>query len=48
MTDEELSEARESLETLRKRVREDLAEDLGGDPSDYDASRRVAPDGGED
>jgi len=37
MTDEELAEAKESLEALREQVREDLAEDLGGDPDDYRA-----------
>ena len=36
MTDEKLAEAKESLEELR----EDLAEDLGGDPEDYDATRQ--------
>ena len=47
MTDDELSEARNRLEDLRERVREDLASDLGGDPSDYDATTRPVPDGGE-
>lgn len=47
MTDEELTEAKESLEELRKQVREDLAEDLGGDPEEYRADRRVA-DGGDE
>jgi hypothetical protein len=42
MTDEELAEAKESLEELRKQVREDLAEDLGGDPDDYRADQPVA------
>jgi hypothetical protein len=46
MTDEELAEAKEGPEEPRERVREDLAEDLGGDPEDYRADRRVA-DGGE-
>jgi len=31
----------------REQVREDLAEDLGGDPEDYDATRQPVPDGGE-
>jgi hypothetical protein len=47
MTDEELAEAKESLEELREQVREDLAEDLGGDPEDYDATRQPVPGGGE-
>lgn len=46
MTDEELADAKESLEQLREQVREDLAEDLGGDPEDYDATRHPVPDGG--
>jgi len=46
MTDEELAEAKESLEALREQVREDLAEDLGGDPEDYRADRAAA-DGGD-
>lgn len=48
MTDDELAEASESLEALRERVREDLAEDLGSDSEDYDATRYAVPDGGED
>jgi hypothetical protein len=35
MTDEEIEEAREALEELRKHDREYLAEQLGGDPDDY-------------
>lgn len=46
MTDEELADAKESLEQLREQVRKDLAEDLGGDPEDYDATRHPVPDGG--
>ena len=48
MTDEELAEAKESLEELREQVREDLAEDLGGAPADYDATRQPVPDGGDE
>ena len=44
MTDKELAEAKESLEDLREQVREDLAEDLGGAPEDYDATRQPVPD----
>jgi hypothetical protein len=47
MTDEELAEAKESLEELREQIREDLAEDLGGDPDDYRADRAVT-DGGDE
>ena len=46
MTDEELAEAKESLDELREQVREDLAEDLGGEPEDYDATRQPVADGG--
>jgi hypothetical protein len=48
MTEDELGKAKARLEDLRKQVREDLAEDLGGDPEDYDATRPAVPDGGED
>jgi len=47
MTDDELAAAKESLEELRVQVREDLAEDLGGDPEDYNATRQPVPDGGD-
>jgi len=47
MTDDEFARARERLEELRERVRQDLAEDLGGDPEDYDATKRPVPDGGD-
>lgn len=35
MTDEELAAASEELQDLREEVREDLADDLGGDADDY-------------
>lgn len=47
VTEEELEEATEELEELREEIREDLAADLGGDPEDYDATRRPAADSGE-
>lgn len=53
MTDAEIKEAREGIEELRKQVREDLAEDLGGDPEDYDSEQYLSdrgearPDGGD-
>lgn len=53
MTDAEIEQAREGIEELRKQVREDLAEDLGGDPEDYDSERYLSdrgearPDGGD-
>jgi hypothetical protein len=46
LTDEELAEAKAELEELREQVRRDLAEDLGGDPEDYDSTRRPVADGG--
>ena len=47
MTDEQIAEAKAELEDLRREIREDLAEDLGGDPEDYRADR-AATDGGEE
>jgi len=47
MTDEELETAKAEIEELREEVREALAEDLGGDPDDYDATRKPVADGGE-
>jgi hypothetical protein len=37
MTDEELEQSREEIHELFTEVRETLAEDLGGDPDDYQA-----------
>lgn len=39
MTDDELAAASEVIEKLRVEVRADLADDLGGHPSDYHADR---------
>lgn len=47
MTDDELGQARDEIHSLFDEVREDLAEDLGGDPEGYRADRRVA-DGGDE
>jgi len=46
MTDEELEEFQDAMEKQGEELREALAEDLGGDPEDYRADRKVA-DGGE-
>ena len=46
MTDEELEEFQEAMGEQGEELREAPAEDLGGDPEDYRASRTVA-DGGE-
>ena len=37
VSEEEFAAAKERLDELRDRVRKDLAEDLGGDPEDYNA-----------
>jgi hypothetical protein len=39
VTDEEIEELREKMQAQREQVREDLAEDLGGEPADYDAQQ---------
>jgi len=38
MTDEEIEALREEIGELFEEVREDLAEDLGGEPEDYSSS----------
>jgi hypothetical protein len=47
MTDEDLKAAKAEIDELREDVREALAEDLGGDPEDYDATQQPVADGGE-
>jgi len=47
MTDEELEAAKDEIDELREDVREALAEDLGGDPEEYDATQQSVADGGE-
>lgn len=49
MTDEELAAAEEEIRDVFAEVREALAEELGGDPDDYqsDQSHRPEADGGE-
>ncbi len=57
MTNTEIAEARERIQELRGEVREDLADDLGGDSDDYRSDRyfrelggdadEAVPDGGE-
>ena len=46
MTDDEIEELEENIEELRTEVRQDLAEDFGGEPDDYRAEKPV-PDGGD-
>ena len=46
MTEEQIKDAKAAIHDLFAEVREDLAEDLGGDPDDYRADR-AATDGGE-
>jgi hypothetical protein len=38
VTDDEIEAAKEELRRVQEEVREQLAEDLGGEPEDYDAS----------
>lgn len=47
MTDEEIEQAKAEIDELREDVREALAEDLGGEPDDYDATKQAVADGGE-
>jgi hypothetical protein len=44
MTDEEIEEFEEAMDEQAEELREALAEDLGGDPEDYQ-KRPVADDG---
>lgn len=46
LTAEELEALLEDVEELRRSVREDLADDFGGDPEEYRADTAV-PDGGD-
>lgn len=46
-TDEELESAKAEIDDLRKAVSDALAEDLGAEPEDYDATRQPVVDGGE-
>jgi hypothetical protein len=45
MTDEELNELEEAMDEQAEDLREALAEDLGGDPEDY--QQRPVADGAE-
>ena len=45
ITEEELGEAEEQLEEFLPEVREVLAEDLGGEPENYLADKRIANSG---
>jgi hypothetical protein len=45
MTDEEIEEFEEAMDEQAEELREALAEDLGGDPEDY--QKRLVADGGE-
>lgn len=39
VTDEEFDSLREEMSEQRDQLREDLADDLGGNPDDYDVGR---------
>ena len=45
MTDDELAEFKQAMDEQAEQLREDLAEDLGGEPEDY--RRHPVADGGE-
>jgi len=47
VSDEELEELAEEMDTQREEVREALAEDLGGEPEDYDAGKYLSDRAGE-
>jgi hypothetical protein len=48
VTDDEIEAAKEELRRVQEEVREQLAEDLGGKPEDYDASAYFHRQAGED
>ena len=48
MTDEAIEEFKEAMGSQRQEVREALAEDLGGDPEDYDAEEYLRDSGDRD
>ena len=45
MPDEEIAAFEDAMDRQAEQLREDLAEDLGGDPEDY--RRKTVADGGE-
>lgn len=47
VTDDEIEALQEEIEKIREIVREDLADDFGGDPEDYRADEPVT-DGGKE
>lgn len=47
MTDEELENSKDEIHDLLAEVREDLAEDLGGELEDYRADRTAADGSGD-
>lgn len=54
VSDEALTALREEMEAQREEIREALAEDLGGEPEDYDVANHLdrtgetAADGGDE
>lgn len=42
VTDEEIEALREEMASQREEVREALAEDLGGEPEDFDAEKHFS------
>lgn len=47
VSDEELAELREEMDAQREEIRQALADDLGGDPEDYDARKYLSDRAGE-
>jgi len=47
VSDEELEALREEMDEQREEIREALAEDLGGEPEDYDAEEYLSDRAGE-
>ena len=47
MTNEELEDSKDEIHDLFAEVREDLAEDLSGEPEDYRTDRTAADGSGE-
>jgi len=47
VSDEELEALAEQMDAQREKVREALAEDLGGEPEDYEAGKYLSDRAGE-
>ena len=47
VTEEEIQALQEEMDDQREEIREALAEDLGGEPEDYDAEKYLSDRAGE-